>query len=164
MSEARISRKRFIRVGAALGLSSVGASVLAGCGGSSGSGEMTISSPDPNATGPAEGLSGPEIEPGQAIAAEDEVEPNSAVPFTNAATGREEVLVRLQSGEFVAYSAICTHQQCIVAYQPQTQRLACPCHGGVYDPARGAAVEAGPPPAPLPEADIEVRDGQIFKA
>jgi Rieske Fe-S protein len=73
------------------------------------------------------------------------------------------VLVRLQDEEFVAYSAVCTHQQCIGAYQPETQKLACPCHGGVYDPARGAAVEAGPPPAPLPEAEIEVRDGQVFK-
>lgn len=109
MNEARISRKRFIRIGAALGLGSVGASMLVGCGGSSGSSEMTIPSPDPNATGPAEGLSGPEIEPGQPIAAEDEVEPNSAIPYTNAATGQEEVLVRLQDGEFVAYSAICTH-------------------------------------------------------
>lgn len=159
MSEERISRKQLIRMGAALGLGSIGASVLAGCGGSSGAGSAA-----PDTTVDIEGLSGPEIDPGQAIAAEDEVEPNSAVPFTNAAIGQPEVLVRLQDGEFVAYSAVCTHRQCTVAYQPRTQKLACPCHGGVYDPARGAAVVSGPPPAPLPEAEIEVRDGEVFRA
>lgn len=165
MSERRISRKQLIRVGAALSLGSIGASVLASCGGggsSTSSDEGSAASSD--MAGAEEGLSGPEIESGQAIAAEGEVPPNSAVPFTNAETGQPEVLVRLQDGEFVAYSAVCTHQQCTVAYQPQSQRLACPCHGGVYDPASNAAVEAGPPPRPLPEAGIEVRDGQVFKA
>lgn len=165
MSEGRISRKKLIRLGAALGLGSVGASVLAGCGagsgGSSGSGESTA------ATGAAGGSTvggGPEVGEGQVIVAESEVEPNSAFPFTNTGTGQQSVLVRLENGEFAAYSAICTHQRCIVDYQPQTQKLACPCHGSVFDPARGAAVETGPATLPLPEVEIEVREGNVSLA
>lgn len=72
--------------------------------------------------------------------------------------------MRLLNGQFVAYSAVCTHQQCIVAYQPENRMLVCPCHGGIYDPAKGAAVVSGPPPRPLPEASIEVSDGEVLKA
>ncbi len=106
---------------------------------------------------------GPEVGEGRGIATESEVEPNSALSFVNADTGQQSVLVRLENGEFAAYSAICTHQSCIVGYQTQTQKLACPCHGSVFDPARGAAVETGPATLPLPEVEIEVRDGEIVR-
>ncbi len=162
MDGRRISRKQLIRMGAALGLGSVGAAALAGCGGPAG--DAKGGGGAPGMTGAAEGLSGPEIAPGQAIAAEDGVAPNSGVPYTNAETGQPEVLVRLGDGKLVAYSAVCTHQGCTVAYQPQTRKLACPCHGGVFDPARNGTVVSGPPPRPLPEAKIEVRDGEILKA
>ena len=108
--------------------------------------------------------SGREVAPGEDIASEKGVEPNSAVLYANVSTGQPEVLVRLPDGEFVAYSAVCTHQGCTVAYQRQTQKLACPCHGGVFDPAEGAAVVSGPPPRPLPEVEIEVRSGKVFRA
>ena len=107
---------------------------------------------------------GPEVGRGQAIAEESEVAPNTAFPFTEANTGRPGVLVRLENGEFVAYSAVCTHQACTVGYQPETQKLACPCHGSVFDPARDAAVETGPARAPLPEIPVEVREGEVVRS
>jgi Rieske Fe-S protein len=129
--------------------------VLAGCGNT---GTASLPARTDNGGEPAA------VSSGEAIAAADEVEPNSAVPFTNAETGAPEVLIRLQDEELVAYSAVCTHQGCIVSYQPQTQKLACPCHGGVFDPAEGAAVVSGPPPTPLPEVAFEVREGKVFLA
>ena len=72
------------------------------------------------------------------------------------------MLVHLQSGDFVAYSAICTHQQCEVAYN--NGQLACPCHGSVFDPASGAEVVNGPAQLPLPEIPVEVRGGEVFRA
>ncbi len=162
-NKERISRKKFIGLGAALGLGSVGASVIAGCGGgggSAGSGGTTTS------TGTAESTAGggPEVGKGQAIAKESEVTPEAAFPFTDAANGRPGMLVRLESGDLAAYSAVCTHQACTVAYRPEEKKLACPCHGSVFDPARGAAVENGPASSPLPRLDIEVREGEVFLA
>jgi Rieske Fe-S protein len=88
------------------------------------------------------------------------VAPGSAVEFSD--SGQPAVLVHLQSGDFVAYSAVCTHQRCKVAYR--NNQLACPCHGSVFNPTSGAEVVNGPAQLPLPEIPIEVRDGEVFRA
>ena len=51
-----------------------------------------------------------------------------------------------------------------MTYRPENGKLACPCHGSVFDPARGAAVKTGPAQTPLPEMDIEIKEGEIFLA
>jgi Rieske Fe-S protein len=86
--------------------------------------------------------------------------PGSAVRFQD--SGQPAVLVHLENGDFVAYSAVCTHKQCTVAYK--NGQLACPCHGSVFDPASGAEVVNGPAQRPLPEIPVEVRGGEVFKA
>ena len=141
-------------MGAVLGLGSVGASMAASCGVDIGS-SQTEGSPRP-------ATDAPEVGNGEAIAKESELAPGSSSPFTDSRTGQPGVLVRLSSGEFMAYSAVCTHQQCTVAYQ--NGKLVCPCHGSVFDPTAGAAVETGPATRPLPEVEVDVRDGKIFLA
>jgi cytochrome b6-f complex iron-sulfur subunit len=167
--EERISRKRFIHLGAALGVGAASASVLAACGGGSGGsggggeyggnagdgGDSNESSGKKTDGGTEKQASG-----GQAIARTSEVAPGSAVKFKD--SGQPAVLVHLQSGEFAAYSAICTHQQCEVAYR--NGQLACPCHGSVFDPESGAEVVNGPAQLPLPEIPVEVRGGEVFRA
>jgi thiosulfate dehydrogenase [quinone] large subunit len=74
---------------------------------------------------------------------------NSARQIRNPRTGGPAVLVRLPSGEMVAYSAVCTHQGCTVGYDPRRRLLVCPCHGSTFDPARGARVLSGPATRPL---------------
>ncbi len=71
------------------------------------------------------------------------------------------ILVRLPDGELHAFSQKCTHLGCVVTYQPDEDRLFCPCHDGVFDPATGVVLE-GPPPRPLGRIDIDVRDGVIW--
>lgn len=139
-----ISRGRFIRLGGALGVGAAGASLLAACGGSGGSGGEG-------------GGSG-----SQPIASESEVEPGSAVEFQN--DGEAAVLVRLENGNFAAYSAICTHQGCEVAYNAQEGTLDCPCHGSVFDPAQNGEPQGGPAQQPLPEIPVEVQDGDVVRA
>jgi Rieske Fe-S protein len=170
--EERISRKRFIRLGTALGVGAAGASVLAACGGgeagsggSGGGGEHgghTGGGGDANESSGKKTDGGAEKQAsgGQAIARTSEVAPGSAVKFKD--SGQPAVLVHLQSGEFAAYSAICTHQQCEVAYR--NGQLACPCHGSVFDPESGAEVVNGPAQLPLPEIPVEVRGGEVFRA
>ncbi len=97
---------------------------------------------------------------GTAIASESKVAPGSAFEFED--SGNPAVLVHLDNGDFVAYSAVCTHQRCTVAYQGG--ELTCPCHGSVFDPANGAAVVAGPAPRPLPEIPVKVEGGEVVRA
>lgn len=155
----RVSRGQFIRLGAVLGVGAASSSALAACGGSeTGSGGSGGSEEEPeqdaSGTGQESGSSG------NSIAAASDVAAGSAVPFNDG--GTDAVLVHLDSGEFVAYSAVCTHQQCTVTYRDA--QLVCPCHGSVFDPANGAAVVKGPAQTPLPEIPVEVRDGEVFRA
>ena len=178
MAEEHFSRARFIKLGAALGVGAASASVLAACGGgesssSGGGGGAPPVATDGGATGGVEGATQassettgggePQEEGAQAgaIAAEGEVVPGTATEFTDA-TGQPAVLVHLENGDFVAYSAVCTHAGCTVAYN--NGQLACPCHGSVFDAANGGAVVSPPANRPLPAIPVEVRDGQVFTA
>lgn len=168
MYKERISRKKFIiRLGAVLGANAATASVLAACGGGqSGGGQAGNSEQATQASGSeqntADQAAGPSVSRGETIAQASEVPDNSAKAFTAADTGQPAVLVHLESGDFVAYSSVCTHRACLVNYQPQTQKLACPCHGSVFDPAHGAAVDQGPAKIPLPPIDIAVQNGEVI--
>lgn len=57
------------------------------------------------------------------------------------------ILVRSADAKFVAFSATCTHLDCIVGFQKEQNRIWCNCHGGAYD-LTGKNI-AGPPPRPL---------------
>ena len=168
MTEERFSRRRFIKLGATLGVGAAGSSILAACGGGGNgsaskeeAGEEDVG--DVGGATEAEGQNGvAQVEEGAAIAQESEVAPGSALEFTDEETGQPAVLVHLESGDFVAYSAICTHRQCTVGYSDG--QLACPCHGSVFDPANGAAVMNGPAQTPLPEIPVEVQNGQVVRA
>lgn len=72
---------------------------------------------------------------------------------------------------FAAYSAICTHLACTVRFSGEGVAAApfshihCPCHAGVFDPRRGAAVVAGPPPRPLPQLAVRLNEaGEVVAA
>ena len=101
---------------------------------------------------PAAGAKGVEI-PGAT-----ELVPGEALVYQGSA-GTPNVLIRAEDGSFAAFSALCTHGGCEVAYQ--NGRLVCPCHGGVFN-AQTGAVESGPPPSPLPARTVEERDGSVF--
>jgi Rieske Fe-S protein len=157
----KISRERFIRLGSALGVGAAAAS-LAACGGGAGSGSSSSGSGGSGGKEKAGSSAGGEAKGGggAAIAQASELAPGSALTFKEG--GQDAVLVHLENGDFVAYSAVCTHQACTVAYQKG--QLACPCHGSVFDPANGAEVVTGPAQSPLPEIPIEVKGGQVLRA
>jgi Rieske Fe-S protein len=74
------------------------------------------------------------------------------------------LLIHLMNGQFVAYSAICTHAGCQVQFIPGSQDIACPCHGAIYDPSNNAQVLAGPAPYPLEKINIryDQTSGNIY--
>lgn len=62
------------------------------------------------------------------------------------------------SDEYRAFSAVCTHQGCLV--DPTATGFRCPCHGSVYD-TEGRNV-SGPAPSPLPSFRAE-RSGDMVR-
>jgi thiosulfate dehydrogenase [quinone] large subunit len=93
---------------------------------------------------------------GGAIANLNSLSPNSAATFTIPSNGDPGVVVRLKSGNVVAFDATCTHAGCPVQYDSGSGDLICPCHGAVFDPAQNAAVLQGPAPTPLTPVAISV--------
>lgn len=69
------------------------------------------------------------------------------------------LLVRTQSGDFKAFSASCTHLDCIVQYDPNSKQIICACHNGVYD-LTGKNI-SGPPPRPLDEFTVKLSGDDI---
>lgn len=75
--------------------------------------------------------------------------------------GRKPViLIRTESGEFRAFSATCTHLDCIVQYRSDLKQIWCACHNGLYD-TRGRNI-SGPPPRPLEEYAVNVVNDEIL--
>ncbi len=87
---------------------------------------------------------------------------NSSHDFTNPADGSGSILIHLPNGNFVAYNKACTHVGVPVYYDSGSQKLKCPAHGAVFDPANGANPLAGPANGPLQNIAIRVNgDGTI---
>jgi cytochrome b6-f complex iron-sulfur subunit len=68
------------------------------------------------------------------------------------------ILIRVADDDFRAFSAVCTHLQCIVTFREKLDLIWCFCHNGVYD-LTGKNI-AGPPPRPLPPYKVHVVPGQ----
>lgn len=73
--------------------------------------------------------------------------------------GRPLLIVRHEEGVRL-FSAICTHEGCLVGWNDERNVIRCPCHGGVFD-VSGSVLE-GPPPRPLLELEARVEDGKIY--
>ena len=71
------------------------------------------------------------------------------------------VITQPQSGSFRAFTAICTHQGCIVS-SVSNGTINCPCHGSKYSIKDGSVVQ-GPAPRPLAAIAIKVEGTSIFQ-
>jgi cytochrome b6-f complex iron-sulfur subunit len=129
------TREDFIRLGAVMGVSVGGFSASVACSGTASD--------------------------GQVITRVSDVPLGSAIEFRDDYSGERAVLVHLEDGQFVAYSVVCTHQGCLVLYRDG--ELVCPCHGSVFDPARGGAAVRGPARDPLQEVEVETRGGKVVR-
>ena len=135
----------------AIALGGAGALVLAGCapgdggvGGSAGGTDGAGSNAAPTTT------------PGEEVAALADIPVGGSI---SAMIGDEPVLLaQPTAGEVVAFSAICTHQQCVVA--AAGERFECPCHGSAYDAATGEVLN-GPALQPLPHIPVTVDGDRV---
>lgn len=129
------------------------AAVLAGCetyGGASvdeGEGTDDSSGKSGGATGGAAG---------DALASTGEIPVGGGKVFE----GKNVVVTQPVSGDFVAFSAVCTHQGCSVA-TVLDGTINCPCHGSKFS-IKDGSVAGGPAPKALSKVHITV-DGTSIK-
>ncbi|MFJ8535165.1 Rieske (2Fe-2S) protein [Streptomyces sp. NPDC093591] len=101
------------------------------------------------------GSSTPSLSPGR------ELTTTADVPVGGGTILKDEKVVVTQpkSGEFKAFSAICTHQRCTVG-SVSDGTINCPCHGSKFNITDGSV--ANPPATrPLPEKKITVDGNSI---
>jgi Rieske Fe-S protein len=120
------------------------AATLAACGGGSSS-----SSGSTSGSGQA-GNSG-----NAALASTSEIPVGGGKVFS----AEKVVVTQPTAGEFKAFSAVCTHLQCLVD-KVASGTIDCPCHGSEFSVKNGSVV-SGPAPSPLPAQAIKVTGGKI---
>ncbi|MFG1671599.1 Rieske (2Fe-2S) protein [Streptomyces sp. Y7] len=123
--------------------------LVAGCGdsGGNGSGDSTPTSTT--------------VTPGQDGQDGDELASTSDIPVGGGTIFKDEkvVVTQPEKGQFKAFSAICTHQQCLVG-SVSDGTINCPCHGSKFKITDGAV--ANPPATqPLPAKNIVVEGNSI---
>lgn len=142
---APMNRRRALAGSAAL---AVGVPVLAACG----SGGST-------ATGSGAGSgSGSGGTSGETLASAADV----PVGGCFVVSGAKVVVTQPTEGDFKAFSAVCTHQGCLVETSSEGD-IPCPCHASKFSLEDGSPV-SGPATAALAAVDITVDGDSIVRA
>ncbi|MDX2294617.1 MULTISPECIES: Rieske (2Fe-2S) protein [Streptomyces] len=150
---SRTTPRRAVLMAAALTTATAAAATACGSdGGEGGDGGTESGAP---ATTPAGTGSAPA---GTPLASTSEIPVGGGTVFAD----RKVVVTQPTEGEFRAFSAVCTHQGCLVN-KVADGTIDCPCHGSKYAIADGA-VTAGPAPRPLPAERITVSGETITLA
>ena len=74
-------------------------------------------------------------------------------------TAAKVVVTQPATGEYKAFSAVCTHVGCIVN-KVANGTIDCPCHGSAFTITNGAVV-TGPAMAPLAARQVKIVGGQV---
>jgi len=69
------------------------------------------------------------------------------------------VITQPTEGDFKAFTAICTHQGCLVS-EVVDNEIICPCHGSKFSASDGAVIN-GPAQTPLASAGVTVEGGSV---
>ncbi|GLU46644.1 Rieske (2Fe-2S) protein [Nocardiopsis ansamitocini] len=127
------------------------AGVLAGCGTEETPEQESgrQDSPSPEGDGGAGGTP---------LAQVDDIPVGGGTVFTD----EKVVITQPEAGTILAFSALCTHQQCPVS-EVADGTIICPCHDSKFSIADGS-VTSGPAPSPLPEVEITVEGDTITLA
>ncbi len=158
-----ISRRRALSGAATAGL---GLPLLAAC--ADDGGESTAGDPTSSATSSPSPSTGKSDKPAANESSESEPAddgiPTADVPVGGGLVMSDEQVVITQptEGEFRAFTAVCTHAQCLVTGVTDGT-INCPCHGSQYAIEDGSVV-GGPAPAPLAAVDFTVDGNQITLA
>jgi Rieske Fe-S protein len=131
-----------------------GVAVVAGAAGFA---WFTVAAPHPTA-GAGSGTSSPGTSGGSRteLAAVATIPENGGVILPD-----QKVVLTRETGDKVhCFSAVCTHQGCLVS-QVAAGKIGCPCHGSTFDANTGAVVN-GPAPSPLAAVPVTVVNGTVY--
>ena len=88
--------------------------------------------------------------------------PDASSPCAMLKMGRKVAGGVGPDGDVVAYSTLCTHMGCPVAYDPQARSFKCPCHFSQFDPEIAGQMICGQATENLPQITLRVgSDGSI---
>ena len=148
---------------AGIGLAGLAVAVTA-CGGSSGSSDSMGGSGSGNSGSGSSGMASSGSSPSAAGGMNTALGATSEVPVGGGKifTSAKVVVTQPSAGEYKAFSAVCTHAQCIVD-QVANGTIDCPCHGSRFS-AKDGSVITGPATSPLPSQKISVSSGKISLA
>ena len=99
------------------------------------------------------------------VAPLDAIKEGVPLAFTYPDKSSPAVLLRLRqpahrgigpNGTIVAYSSLCTHKGCPVAYRPERNLLICPCHWSSFDPSKAGQIVIGQASQSLPQIALRV--------
>ena len=76
--------------------------------------------------------------------------------------GPKIVVTQPAAGEFKAFTAVCTHQGCVVG-SVKANTINCQCHGSAFNAADGS-VRKGPATQPLRAIKVKVEGDSVVKA
>ncbi|HEV8063297.1 MAG TPA: Rieske 2Fe-2S domain-containing protein, partial [Acidimicrobiales bacterium] len=148
------------------GVSAAAGRVFAKSGGNGEAGVPTIGGSTTTVKGAggttsSTGTTPPSVSKGKLLAATSAVPVGAAAGFTDPFTGGPAYCVQPKAGDFLGFSAICTHEGCTVQFVKSVEEFQCPCHGSRYSAATGAVLQ-GPAVAALPSIEIKVADGNLY--
>jgi Rieske Fe-S protein len=159
---APLSRRRALTGAATLG---VGVPLLAACGdGGSTTADDPVTSSAPTTSVPTSAATTETTAGGSSAPATGGLVAAADVPVGGGVILTDEELVVTQptAGEYKAFSAICTHQSCIVT-SVTDNTIHCPCHGSSFS-AEDGSVTGGPAPSPLAETAVKLSGDAVVKA
>ncbi|MGH3346764.1 MAG: Rieske (2Fe-2S) protein [Nocardioides sp.] len=133
----------------------VAAPVLVACGSEESPGTTPSQASDPTSQG---GGGGGGNGGGDALTTAAEVPVGGGTIFAD----EKVVVTQPTEGDFKAFTAVCTHQGCLVG-QVAEGTIQCPCHGSEFSIEDGS-VSTGPATSPLQEVGIAVDGDSISLA
>lgn len=143
------SRRQVLLTG---GIVAAAAAVTAACGSSSPGSGSTGSGSTGSPAGPS---SGSASSGGGTTLATSDVPVNGGTILTE----QKVVVTQPSAGEYKAFTAVCTHQGCVVA-SVSDGAITCPCHGSTFSIADGS-VMSGPASGPLTAVPVTVSGTEI---
>jgi thiosulfate dehydrogenase [quinone] large subunit len=100
--------------------------------------------------------------PGKKLFAAASVVVGGSATFNDPATGQPAVVVQPATGSFAAFSTICPHQGCTVAFVGADNLFVCPCHGSRFNGETGALVHGPATRGLTPITIAEGPDGDLY--
>ncbi len=106
------------------------------------------------------------------VALLDAIKEDTPIAFSYPDATSPAILLRLRqtaaggvgpNNTVVAYSMLCTHKGCPVAYRPERKLLICPCHWSSFDPAKAGQMVIGQGSQALPQIALRL-NGKMIQA